>query len=106
MLYGTRKSLEQHGDKVSPEIRGNIESALSNLEDKLKGEDKRAIEAAIKQLNDVSIELGKAVYQATGASGGSAPGAKPGGDGQGAEKPSGKPGEEVIDAEYEVKEDR
>ena len=108
MLYGTRKSLEQHGDKVSPEIRGNIESALSNLEDKLKGEDKRAIEAAIKQLNDVSIELGKAVYQATGTPGGSpgSGGAKAGGDGQGAGKPSGKPGEEVIDAEYEVKEDR
>lgn len=96
MLYQTRKSLEEHGGKVSAESRGNIESALSNLESKLKEDNKSAIEAAIKQLETASIELGKAVYEATakGASG-SATG----------EASSGAK-DDVIDAEYEVKDDR
>jgi molecular chaperone DnaK len=103
VVYATRKSLEEHGDKVSAEIRGNIESAISNLEDKLKGEDKTAIEAALKQLNDASIELGKAVYEATAAQtpppGPAAPpGPETGGEASG--------GDDVIDAEYEVKDDK
>ena len=38
-----------------------------HLEDKLKGDDKDAIEAAVKQLNDSATELGKAVYEAAAA---------------------------------------
>ena len=36
-VYATRKSLEEHGDKVTAEVRGTIESALTNLETKAKG---------------------------------------------------------------------
>ncbi len=96
ILYSTRKSLEQHGGKISSQARGNIESAISNLESKVKGDDKAAIEAALKQLNDSGVELGKAVYEASASRQGPGPG-KPGG------KPGG--GEDVIDAEYEVKDD-
>jgi molecular chaperone DnaK len=100
LVYATRKSLEEHGDKISSEARGNIESAISNLEDKLKGEDKAAIEAALKQLNDSAIELGKAVYEAASANvdGAQTPDATPGDSGGG--------GDDVIDAEYEVKDDK
>ncbi len=101
IIYTTQKSLEEHGDKVSAETRGNIESALSNLEDKIKGEDKGAIEAAFKQLNDSSVELGKAVYEAaasTVAAGGT--------EGAADTSAESKPGEDVIDAEYEVKDDK
>ena len=91
--YTTKKSLEEHGEKVGAETRGNIESAISSLEEKLKGDDKAAIEAALKQLGDVSIELGKAVYESTATDVGSDE-AKPGGD-----------GDDVIDAEYEVKDE-
>jgi molecular chaperone DnaK len=98
LVYGTRKSLEEHGTKVSAEVRSNIESAISNLEDKLKGDDKRAIEAALKQLNEVSIELGKAVYQATAGADQTS-----GNAGAAASRES-KPKDDVIDAEYEVKE--
>jgi molecular chaperone DnaK len=98
VIYATKKSLEEHGSKVSAEIRGNIESALSNLEGKVKEDDKRAIEAALKQLNDASIELGKAVYQATASQG--APGAS-----DSAEAKS-TTADDVIDAEYEVKDEK
>ena len=37
IAYSTRKSLEEHGDKVEAEVRAEIESAISNLEEKIKG---------------------------------------------------------------------
>ena len=101
MVYSTRKSLEEHGDKVSPEVRSGIESAIGNLEDKIKGDDKPAMEAALKQLSDASLELGKAVYEATSeqaAAGSQDPttdeAASSGGD------------DDVIDAEFEVKDEK
>ena len=98
--YSTKQSLEEHGDKISPETRSEIESAVSNLEDKLKTEDKSAIEAAQATLETAAAELGKAVYEATAgeatADGGSdtdqTPDAK-------------KKDDDVIDADFEVKED-
>lgn len=97
LVHTTRKSLADHGDKVSAETRSNIESAISNLESKLKEDDKSALEAAMNQLNEASIELGKAVYEATAA--GATPGA------EAAEDASAAKDEDVIDAEYEVKDE-
>jgi molecular chaperone DnaK len=98
-LYTTKKSLEEYGDKVSAETRSNIESAVSSLEEKMKGDDKDAIERAMKAVLDASLELGKAVYDAT--AGAEAAGETPDqGDGGG-----GGGDDDVIDAEYEVKDD-
>src|SRR5207237_5726672 len=36
LAYATEKSLKDYGDKVNPEIRGNIERALGELRDALK----------------------------------------------------------------------
>ena len=100
-LYQTRQQLEEHGDAVSSEVRSNIESAASNLETKLKGDDKDAIQAALQELQKQAQELGKAIYEKTaqqqGATGETGGAGEPGG-----ESASGE--EDVIDAEYEVKE--
>ena len=106
LVYSTRKSLEEHGEKISSEARSNIESAISNLEGKLKEDDKAAIEAAVNQLNEASIELGKAVYEATAQSAGGADAAAAGGSAD--SEASGESGQDddVIDAEYEVKDDK
>jgi molecular chaperone DnaK len=101
LVYATRKSLEEHGDKVSAETRSGIESAITNLEDKVKGDDKSAIEAALKQLSDASLELGKAVYEATSEE------AAAGGAQETEESASpDADDDDVIDAEFEVKEDK
>jgi molecular chaperone DnaK len=97
-IHRTRKRLEEFGEKISAETRGSIESALSNAEDKIKGDDQKAIEAAMKQLNEAAIELDKAEYQATASQTAEA---KP--DSAKAESSS-KKDDDVIDAEYEVKE--
>ena len=109
VVIQTRKALEEHGGKVSPEVRGNIESAISTLETAIKGEEKAPIENALAALEKSAMELGRIMYeeaakkaQASGAAGG------PGG---GASTSEAKPGEsgaasgDVIDAEYEVKKD-
>jgi molecular chaperone DnaK len=102
LIYTTRKSLEEHGGKVSAEARSNIESAISNLEDKLKGDEKVAIEAAMKQLDSATMELGKAVYEATSRGPGAA---ASGSAADTAGKAAGTAAkDDVIDAEYEVKE--
>jgi len=101
ILHQTRKSLEEHGDKVSPEARGNIESSLSSLENALKGEDKDVIDRALKELEQNSMELGKAVYEASRRESGEAQA----GEQQSAGESSGEGGDDVIDAEYVVKDD-
>jgi len=106
LVYQTRKSLEEHGDKVSQEVRTNIERALSDVEEKMKGEDPEALKRAIEQLETASMELGKAIYEAGGAeaagagAAGGASGEQPGASGSESEN------EEVIDAEYEVKDEK
>ncbi len=96
-----RKSVEEHGEKVTPEIRSSIESAISSLETKLKDESitAEAIEAGLKELDSASMELGKVIYEASAAQAGDAA-ASPGPE---ASPPSNDP--DVIDAEYEVKDD-
>lgn len=97
----TRKALDEHGGSVSPEIRGKIESSISNLESQLKGDDKDAIERAMKDLETNSMELGKAMYEAGKAKGAAGSQAEP--------KPNGSAGaaaggpNDPIDADFEVK---
>ena len=96
LVYSTRKSLEEHGEKVSAETRSAIEAAIANLEDKAKGDDKEAIEAALQALNEASMELGKAVYE---ASAGETPADASGDTPEGGD-------DDVIDAEYEVRDEK
>ncbi len=103
-VHSTKKSLEEYGDKVDAETRGNIESAISNLEAKLKEDDQSAIEAAVQQVEQAAMELGKIAYESAQAAG-------EGGTAASGEESAQAGGEsssddDVIDAEYEVKEDK
>jgi len=98
MLHQTRSALDEHGDKVSGDVRSSIEGAMSNLESKLKEDDLAAIEAATKELETASMELGKAMYEAQAAGGdGAASQAEP--------KDSTENDDDVIDAEFKVKDE-
>ncbi len=106
LIYSTEKTLKEHGEKVTAETRGNIESAVNNLKEAVKGEDADAIKKAIENVGNASQELGKVLYEeaakkqaASGTQAG--PGEQappPPGEEQGAKKPSG----DVIDAEFEA----
>ncbi|MCC7144843.1 MAG: molecular chaperone DnaK [Phycisphaeraceae bacterium] len=104
LVYQTRKQLEEHGDKVASEVRGKIESAINDVEAKVKGDDAEAIKRAVNEMMKVVQELGKAVYENVGSQAGAGgPAGQSPGEAAGGEKKGGK-GDDVIDAEYEVKE--
>jgi molecular chaperone DnaK len=106
LVYSTEKTLKEHGDKVSAETRGKIESAANNLKEAIKGEDADAIRKAIENLGTVGQELGKVLYeeaakkQAASAAEGQA-GQTPPPPPEGEVKRKG--GDDVIDAEFEAK---
>ncbi|MHC4424988.1 MAG: molecular chaperone DnaK [Planctomycetota bacterium] len=104
LLYSTEKTLKEHGEKVSAETRGNIESAVNNLKEAIKGEDADAIKKAIENLGTATQELGKVLYeeaakqQADSAAAGQASQAPPPEEEAKRKKP-----DDVIDAEFEAK---
>ncbi|MBN1944010.1 MAG: molecular chaperone DnaK [Phycisphaerae bacterium] len=104
MVYNVRKTLNEAGEKVSPEDRGNIESAASALEEALKGEDAEAIKRTTQTLEQASHKLAEAMYKHASANAAPGPGPQPGGPAPetGEQKKGGD--DDVIDAEYEVKE--
>jgi len=107
LIYSTEKTLKEHGDKVSSETRGNIENAVNNLKEAVKGDDADQIKRATENLATASQELGKVLYeeaarkQAGSAQAAQTPPPPPPGEGESEVKRKG--GEDVIDAEFEAK---
>lgn len=107
-VYQTEKTLKEHGEKVPADERSKVENALSNLKDVQKGDDAAAITKAIENVMTASQALGKIIYEEAakaGAAAGGATGAGPDAEETvGAAASSGKKDDDVIDAEFEVKE--
>jgi molecular chaperone DnaK len=99
LMHAAEKSLKDLGDKVSPEDRAAVESAVSDLKAVLRGDDKDSIEKKAEALATASAKVAQQAYasQAGAAPGGDA-GAGPAG-GQSGGSAGGK--DEVLDAEFE-----
>ncbi|MFV8833693.1 molecular chaperone DnaK [Aquisalimonas sp.] len=96
LIHATRKSLDEMGDNISADEKQEIETAISELEEANKGEDKAEIEAKTQKLGEASGKLAEKMYsqQAEGA-------AEAGAESQGQGE-----SDDVVDAEFEeVKED-
>ncbi len=104
LIYSTGKTLKEHGDKVSAETRGKIESAINNLKEAVKGEDAEAIKKATENLATAGQELGKVLYEEAARKQAAS---APSGEAEQAPPPEGevkrKGGDDVIDAEFEAK---
>jgi molecular chaperone DnaK len=89
-VHSTEKAMAEHSDKVSPEDKTAIETALADLKSALEGEDAEAISAKTQTLLQASMKLGEAMYKAqAGEAAGEAPKADDG----------------VVDAEFEEVDD-
>ena len=64
LIHSTKKSLEEHGDKVDMSTVEAIELAISALEETVKSEDAGKIKGGIHNLTDASMKLGEAIYKA------------------------------------------
>lgn len=94
LVHGTRKQIEEAGDKLPAEDKANIEKATSELEAAAKGEDKADIEAKIQALVTASAKLLEIAQQQAQAQAGAAAGAEA------------KKDDDVVDAEFEEVNDK
>ena len=106
--YQAEKMLKEHGEKVSADVRGQIESAINNLRDAMKSDDGDRIKKTLESLNTITQKIGEEMYKGqAGPTAGADPSAAQSDRataGAGAAASGGKKDEDVIDAEFEVKE--
>ncbi|MFW6691843.1 molecular chaperone DnaK [Streptomyces sp. MAR4 CNX-425] len=106
VVYTTEKFLQDNEDKVPGDVKSEVESAVGDLKEALKGDDTAAIREATEKAAATSQKLGQALYADAQAAGGpagaegaqqaqgDAPGAA--GDSSG---PAGGADDDVVDAE-------
>lgn len=95
LVYQTEKFVKDNEDKVPADVRTEVEAAVTELKDKLKGEDTAEIRTATEKLAAVSQKLGQAIYADAQAAQGAAGGA----GAEGAEGAQAKADDDVVDAE-------
>jgi len=105
MVHSVKKSLGEHGDKLDAGEKTKIESALKDVEEALKSDDKAVIEAKTEDLMKASQKLGEKMYADAQAAAAAAGGGTDGGPQAEAAKAQAKPADDnVVDAEFkEVK---
>ena len=66
LVHSTEKSLKEHGDKVSTEVRESIEAEIKATQDLLakEGTTPEDLNAQAEKLSEAAMELGKAIYEA------------------------------------------
>jgi len=101
LAYQMEKMLNEQGEKVPAEDRSNVEAAISQLREAVKGDEAAAIRRAMENLEKASHKVAEAMYK--GAAAGAAAAAPGGQEDKGEKKKTGGD-DDVIDAEYEVKE--
>jgi molecular chaperone DnaK len=102
MIHSANKSMEQLGDKMDSGEKETIESAIKDLEEAIKGEDKDRIESLSKVLGDASAKMAERLYAQQGEAGA---GSASAGEAAGGEAGGAK--DDVVDAEFEeVKDDK
>ena len=104
LAYQVQNTLKEHGSKLGAEDRKKIEEAVKEVQEAIKSDDAARIERSVEALNQASHALAQMLYQQTQGARGPAAGQA----GGGGEPPKGKPhaggDEDVIDADFEVKE--
>ena len=104
MTYEVEKNVKEWGDKVSPEIKGRIDSAIERARKALRGDDMTEIRSAQEELTKVFSEAGQSFYQQQAQETASAPSGDAGQpSGDGAAQPA---ADDVVEADYEIVDDK
>ncbi len=107
MAHSVKKSLAEHGDKLDASEKEAIETAIKDVEEALKSEDKADIEAKTETLTNASQKLGEKVYaasQAEAAAAGASAQGEPQGASASASSAKASADDDIVDAEVkEVK---
>jgi len=104
MVHSVRKSLGEHGDKLEAAEKEAIETALKDVEEAIKGDDKAAIEAKTEALMTASQKLGEKMYADQQAAQAAAGAAGAGAQAQAEPQAAHAADDNVVDADFkEVK---
>ncbi|QHA08835.1 molecular chaperone DnaK [Streptomyces broussonetiae] len=95
LVYSTEKLIRENPEKIPADARSETESALTELKEKLKGEDTAAIRQAFERAAETAQKIGTALYEKSRTESQASSGAGPSSAGSAA--PSSD--EEVVDAE-------
>ncbi|MGP4003005.1 molecular chaperone DnaK [Streptomyces sp. 8N706] len=101
LVYQTERFLRDNPDKVQGDVKSEVETAVGDLKEKLKGEDSAEIRTATEKVAAVSQKLGQAMYaQARAEGGGSGTAGSTGEGGSSGTGPQGTTSDDdVVDAE-------
>ena len=112
LIHMVKKSLNEYGDKISGDEKAKIEAAIAEAEEAMKGNDRAQIAAKTDALAAASQKLGEQMYsqaQAEAAASGGAAGAEDASASASASAGASHkaPEADIVDAEFtEVKEDK
>ena len=90
-VHSVEKNLTEHGDKLPAQDKGEAEAAVSAAKAAMEGGDTAALKSASERLTQAAMKIGEAVYKAQSEQAAPAAEAASGG----------KPGDNVVDAEFE-----
>ena len=96
-IHSTERMLTDAGDKVSDDDKAEIERLTSELKTLLEGEDGAAIKAGIEALQQASMKMGEAMYQAQQEEEGS----NPGGSSEADSSKTDNGAADIVDADFE-----
>jgi molecular chaperone DnaK len=97
LIHSTEKQLAEHGDKVSADVKGEIEKALGEAKTAVESGDADEMQQKTAALTQAAMKLGEAMYKAQQAETEAAAGPDAGTSSAGTEQPG---QEEVVDAEF------
>lgn len=66
LIHSTSKAITDAGDKISTDEKAQLEKAIEELKEALKGTDKENIEAKLKELTEISSKMSDRLYAQTG----------------------------------------
>jgi molecular chaperone DnaK len=95
-IYDLERTLKEVGDKLSESDKAAVHAAIQKVRDAEQRQDLAALKSALHELEQASTAMAQHLYASAGA--------QPSGSGTSGATPSGKKGgDDVVDAEYEVK---
>jgi molecular chaperone DnaK len=98
LIHTTEKQLAEHGDKVSADVKSEIEKAIADAKAAVEGGDADDMQQKTAALTQAAMKLGEAMYKAQQGETEAAAGADAGTSGP-SEQPDATQ-EEVVDAEF------
>lgn len=105
LVYSAEKTLKDVAGKIDAAQKQKIESAITELKESIKTEEEKDIQQKMDALTSALHEISAKVYQESAKQGEQPPPPSPGDEGKKTKGRKGEGGEdEIIDADYEVKE--